>query len=139
MPMVNIVSILLAGIANMGVGMLWYSPLLFGNHWMKLMGLTKQKMEKAKSKMGQTYLTSFLLALLQAYVIGLVLQLMGAMGYLEGMMVGFFAWLGFVMVTQATDFLFGGGKSFHLFLINTGYQLAGLLVMGAVMGIVGAY
>jgi len=52
---------------------------------------------------------------------------------LYGMKVGFAVWLAFVMTVQLTDKLFTNRPT-KLFLINTGYQLACYLAMGAILG-----
>ena len=49
------------------------------------------------------------------------------------MKVGFAVWLAFVMTVQLTDKLLTN-RPMKLFLINTGYQLACYLVMGAILG-----
>jgi len=135
---VNYMGILFAAVASMVVGFLWYSPLLFGHQWMKLVGLTKEKMEDAKGEMGKTYSISFVLSLLTAYVLSHVMALSEnffGYGMLQtGLTSAFCMWLGFVMPVQLTDVLFGSKKT-QLFAINTGYQLASLLAMGVVLGI----
>ena len=47
---VNYLAVLVAAIVSMVIGGLWYSPLLFGNVWMKLSGITQKDVEKAKKK-----------------------------------------------------------------------------------------
>lgn len=51
-----------------------------------------------------------------------------------GITSAFWMWLGFIMPVQATDVLFSK-KPFKLFAINTCYQLASLLGMGIVIGL----
>ena len=135
---VNYLAILVAGVASMGVGFLWYGPMLFGKPWMKLMGYTAESMEKAKKEMGKTYAMSFVVTLVMAYVLSHVMTLSQNFfhyGRLEtGLMTAFWMWLGFVMPVQATDVLFGGKRK-KLVAINTGYQLASLLVMGIVISL----
>lgn len=130
---VNFVAVLVAGVVAMAVGFLWYGPMLFGKQWMKLMGYTKESMESAKKDMGKTYSVSFVLTLVIAYVLAHVMGLSQSYyGYdavMTGLTSGFWMWLGFVMPVQATDVLFGG-KKWKLFGVNTGYQLASLLVRG---------
>ncbi len=134
---VNYIALLIAGIAAMAVGFLWYGPMLFGKPWMKLMGYTKESMEKAKKEMGKMYAISFVLTLLMAYVLSHVITLSSNFFHYDrlttGLTTAFWMWLGFVMPVQATDVLFGG-KKWKLFAINTGYQLVSLLVMGVVLG-----
>lgn len=134
---VNYLSVLIAGVAAMAVGFLWYGPMVLGKPWMKLMGYTKESLEKEKKNMGKTYGISFVLTLVMAYVLTHVMTFSESYyGYapvMTGLTSGFWMWLGFVMPVQATDVLFGG-KKWKLFGINTGYQLVSLLVMGVVLG-----
>jgi hypothetical protein len=135
---VNYLAVLLAGVASMVVGFLWYGPMLFAKPWMKLMGHTKESIEKEKVNMGKTYGTSFVLALVTAYVLSHTMSLSqnfyNYSAVTAGLSSAFWMWLGFIMPVQATDVLFGS-KKFKLFLINTGFQLASVLVMGVVLGL----
>lgn len=131
----NFVAIILATVANFGIGMAWYSPLLFANQWIKAMGHTPKEFEaKMKSaNMTKTMGLSVLGALIQATVLAYFMSLMGTTGILAGAIVGFVAWLGFVMVTQLTHYAYET-NNFSLFTIGAGYQLAALVAMGAIIG-----
>lgn len=134
---VNYLAVLVGGVASMAVGFVWYT-VLFGKLWTKLMGFTKESMEKAKEGMGKTYSISFVLSLLMAYVLSHVMTFsehyFGNPAVMTGLTSAFWMWLGFVMPVQATDVLFSN-KKFKLFAINTGYQLASLLSMGLTLGL----
>jgi ABC-type multidrug transport system permease subunit len=134
---VNYVAVLFAVVASMVVGFAWYSPVLFGKQWMKLMGLTKENMESAKKEMGKMYGISFVITIVTAFVLTHVMAMSENFFHYPrlqtGLISAFWMWLGFVMPVQVTDVLFGGRK-WNLFAINTGYQLASLLAMGAVLG-----
>ncbi len=136
---VNYLAVLVASVVSMGVGFVWYT-VLFGKPWMKLMGYSKESMAKARKGMGKTYSISFVLTLLMAYVLYHVMvfsdNYFGYPWLMTGLTSAFWMWLGFVAPVQATDVLFGG-KSWKLFWINTGYQLASLLAMGLTMGLTG--
>ncbi len=133
---VNFLSVLLAAIANMVVGFLWYSPLLFAKPWMKLMGYTAKNMKAQSKEMGKTYAISFVLAIVTAYVLFHVMafsaNFYGYSATTTALLTGFWMWLGFVAPVQFTSELFGK-KNWSLFAINTGYQLTALLVMGLVI------
>lgn len=135
---VNYVALLLAAVAAMAVGFLWYGPMLFGKQWMKLMGITKESMAAAKKEMGKTYTISFVMTLVMGYVLAHVMALSENFFHYDrlstGLITAFWMWLGFVMPVQATDVLFGG-KKWKLFAINTGYQLASLVAMGVVLSL----
>ncbi len=131
---INYVAVLVSAAAAMGVGFLWYSPVLFAKPWTRLMGYTKESMEAAKKEMGKTYSISFVGALVMAYVAAHFVSYVGARTLSQGAQLGFWAWLGFVAPVQMTDVLFGG-KKWKLFAINTGYQLASLVIMGAILAV----
>lgn len=135
---VNYLAVILAGVVSMAIGFLWYSYALFGRPWMKLMGYTKESLKEAQKKMGPMYGVSFILSLLTAYVLSHVMAL--SQNYyqynmlLAGVGSAFWMWIGFIMPVQATDVIFGG-KKWALFAIHTGYQLASMLAMGVVLGL----
>jgi hypothetical protein len=135
---INYLAILAASIGAMVVGFLWYSPILFGKQWAKLKGYTEEYLKTEQKKMGKLYGLSFLATLLMAYMLSHVMVLSNAFygyGMLQtGLTSAFFMWLGFVMPIQLTSQLFGE-KKWKLFCIDTGYQLASLIVMGAVIGL----
>jgi hypothetical protein len=134
---VNWLAILLAGVSTMVVGFLWYSPKLFGKKWMAYMGYTPESMKEGQRQMAKLYLLSFVASLVTAYILSHVIVLSQYYYEYDWVMTGltsaFFMWLGFVAPVQLTDVLFGG-KKWGLFVINTGYQLVSLLVMGVILG-----
>lgn len=137
---VNFLAVFLAAAGSMGVGFLWYSPLILGKPWMKLMGYTEKSLKEAQKKMGPLYGVSFIAALVTAFVLSHVSTMSAAyFGYpfaSAAFSSAFWMWLGFVAPVQLTDVIFGS-KSFKLFAINTGYQLAALVSMAAIIGYLG--
>jgi hypothetical protein len=49
---INLWMVLVAAIASTVLGMLWYSPFLFGGLWLKLSGIKLKKVKKAKDPAG---------------------------------------------------------------------------------------
>jgi hypothetical protein len=135
---VNLFAVLLAAVASMGVGFLWYSPMMFGKPWMKLMGLTMKDMNSAKKEMGKLYALSFVASIVTAYVLSHVMTLSSNFYDYDQMMTGmtsaFWMWLGFIAPVQLTDTIFGG-KKWKLFALNTGYQLVAVMAMGVVLAL----
>lgn len=130
----NYLAILVAAIATMVLGFLWYGP-LFGKPWMKLAGLTTEKISEMKKKgMTKTYMVSMLASLIMAYVLSFFVSSVGADTAVAGAVVGLWVWVGFVATTMINDVLFLN-KSVNLYSINTGYQLVSLLIMGAILGV----
>lgn len=136
---VNYIAVLVAAVSSMIIGFAWYSEVLFGKPWMKLMGYNSESLKKEQREMGKWYAVSFVLALVTAYVLFHVMTLsMNFFGYtaiMTGMTSAFWMWLGFVMPVQLTGVIFSNNKSFKLFAINTGYQLVVVLIMGLILAL----
>ena len=70
---VQLPAVLAAAIVGMIIGMIWYSPLIFGRIWMQLIHLTE---EECKEGMGPRPLfISFASEIMSAYVIALLLAM----------------------------------------------------------------
>lgn len=137
---VNYLAVLIAGVASMAVGFFWYSPAAFGKPWMKLKGYTKEGLKAEQAKMGKFYALSFLMTLLMAYMLSHVAFFSNyffGQGLLSAALSsGFFSWLGFVLPVQVAAQIFGE-KKWKLLAIDTGYQLASLIVMALIIGWMG--
>jgi len=134
---VNVWAVLVCAVATMVVGFLWYSPALFANPWMVLMGYDpndKAKLAEMQKSAGPSYAMSFVASILSAFVLGKLIAVAGAATAYDGLKIGMVVWLGFVTTVQLTNALFSRQRN-KLYLINTGYQLVCYLVMGAILGV----
>jgi hypothetical protein len=134
---VNLLAVLLASIASMVIGFWWYSPMWLGKVWMKERKLTAASMKAAQKEMGMLYGLSFIVSLVTAYVLAHVMALSANFYHypmiMTGLTSGIWMWLGFVLPVQTTASIFGD-KNWRLLGIDTGYQLASIIAMGAVIG-----
>ena len=134
---INLWSVLVAAVATMVLGFLWYSPLLFARPWMVLMGYDpddKAKLAELQKGAGKMYALSFLASLVSALVLAKIIAITTVNSALYGMKIGFAVWLGFVTTVQLTSVLFAKQPT-KLYLINTGYQLVCYLAMGAILAV----
>ena len=135
---VNLWSVLVAAVATMVVGFLWYSPMLFARPWMVAMGYDpddKAKMQEMQKSAGKSYAHLFCRQPGVGFRSGQRSSTSRpSIRALYGMKVGFAIWLGFVTTVQLTAKLFGN-QSTKLYLINTGYQLVCYLAMGAILAV----
>ncbi|PYX04212.1 MAG: hypothetical protein DMG86_00890 [Acidobacteria bacterium] len=132
---VNLWSVLVAAVATMILGFLWYSPLLFAKPWTLAMGYDpndKAKMEEMRKGAGKLYGITFIASLISAFVLGKIIEITTVNSVPYGMKIGFAVWLGFVTTVQLTSTLFKK-RPIKLYLIDTGYQLVCYLVMGAIL------
>lgn len=131
---INYLAVLAAAVASMIVGFLWYGP-LFGKMWIKLMNFDKKKMEEAKKKgMGKAYALTFLTSLIMSYVLAHFVDYLGAKTITDGIILGFWVWIGFLATTQIGSVLWEG-KPVKLYLINAMHYLVTLAVMGAILAV----
>ncbi len=134
---VNYLAVLIAAVINMAIGAYWYSPAGFGKQWADLMGWgSKAKTDEMKKGANKSYAWMFVAALVMAFVLANVVRLAGAVSFVEGAMVGFWIWLGFVATVQVGSILWDM-KPPKLFAINTGYSLVTLLINGGLLAIWG--
>ncbi len=133
--MVNYVAILVTAIVGYVIGMLWYSPLLFGKQWMKLSGLTDKDMAAAKARgMAKAYVGMFITLLVMTFVLEMFIDYAGAATFAAGAILGFWVWLGFLGTTQL-GMVFWQNKPFTLYLLNTAHYLVALAVMGGILAV----
>jgi len=124
----NYLAVIVAALSTFLVGGLWYSPALFGKAWMRENGFTEEGM-KGRS-MAKIFGLAFFLALIAAINLAMFLgpENRPAMGALWGFAAGF----GWVATFVGTHYLFER-KSFALFLINAGYSVVSLTLMGVIL------
>jgi len=133
---VNLFAVLVSAIATMVVGFLWYSPALFANPWMRLMGYDpndKAKIAEMQKSAGPSYFMSLIASILAAFVLGKLIAVAGFWTAIDGLKIGLVVWLGFVTTVQFTNALFSR-QPFRLYMINTGYQFVCYAAMGAILG-----
>ncbi len=130
---VNYWAVLVAAISAMIIGGLWYSPLLFAKQWMAATGLSSEKLDELKRRgMAKSYLGALVGSLVTAYVLAILVQWGLASNWVEGLGVGFMAWLGFVATTTLSTILWEG-KSAKLWFLNNAHELLVFLIMGAIL------
>lgn len=138
---INYVAVLLCGLLAMIIGYLWYGP-IFGKEWMKLVGMTKEKVEKSKDSRQMTYGVMFVASLVMAYTLAHFVWYAapGSLTLFISIKTALWAWIGFVATVSLSRFLFSGEhKSYKLLAIDAGYYLATLVVMAIVLYLLPAW
>ncbi len=136
---INWLAVVLATVASMVIGSVWYTPKVFGNAWMKLAKLDKKDMEKAGWKpIIVSILTSAVMAFVLAHFTYLAYEFYKPdYNFLStALITAFWAWLGFTGLRLLTHDVFEGRPS-KLTAMNATHELATLLAMALVIGLLG--
>ena len=135
---INYWAVLGAAVAAWIVGAAWY--MAFATAWMAAHGWnSKEEMLGPGGKPSPLpFVLSFVAELLMAWVLaGIVGHLgVGQVTIRNGVISGFFVWLGFVATTMAVNNAYSR-RPLTMTLIDAGHWLAVLVVMGAIIGAFG--
>jgi len=127
----NILAIVVAAAANYAIAAVWYA-VLFPKVWQKLTGITEMK--PAPMNIVLVFIGSLVLSfvLFHSIVFGNAFMKMG--GVAGGLMGGFFGWLGYIAPVTLCTKLYEK-KPWGLWLLDNGFWLISLLVMGTILSV----
>ncbi|WP_284651439.1 DUF1761 domain-containing protein [Flavobacterium terrisoli] len=153
----NFYAVLVASLATLLVGFVWYNPKVFGTIWMNETGMTEEKAKQ--SNMMKVFGLTIFYSLMLAFIMpALVVHQMGALGmiggdptiakpsyeafladygdafrtYKHGALHGFMSGLFLALPITAINGLFEQ-KSWKYILVNAGYWMVSLTIMGAII------
>lgn len=135
LPEINDLMVLLAAVAAFALGGIWYSPPFFGPAWMRAHGYTAEKMAEMREKTPQarsmaiTFISQFAMAVVLAYL----MRWIGIAGVKPGVLFGLLVWAGFAAPVALIANTFSD-RIFRVFIIESGYQLASIVLMAAIIG-----
>jgi hypothetical protein len=127
----NYLAIAIAAIACFLFEAAWYS--FFLQTWLDGIGRTAQWLMATGVNPALQYLTALVSAAVIATAISCVTQLTGPQTALRGIKVAVMLWLGFVLTTWSTEYVFEV-RPWSLLGVNAGFWLFGMIVMGAIVG-----
>ena len=134
---INYLAVILAAVAYMAVGMLWYGP-LFGKQWKALMGFNDQNTKSMKMTAMQAIAGGCVTALIMAFVLAhdafVWSDFFGSSVSkpLFAFQLGLWIWLGYVATIQAGSVLWEG-RPWKLYLINASNTLVSFMVMAFII------
>ncbi len=140
MSSINWLAVLVAGISAFVLGGVWYSPMLFGNAWMKENKFTEEQLKSSnKTKVfGWAFVISLIMAAnLAMFLADTPAECTGNCAQKTditwGTIAGFLAGIwGFSAIAIAALF---EQKTARYIFINGGYALVALTLMGAIIGV----
>jgi hypothetical protein len=132
---INYLAVVVCGVLAMVLGYVWYGP-LFGKKWLEVIGATELDLERRREMqkgVGKLYLTQFILALFQVWVLAYYIKgWQGASGIENALWI----WAAFIMPTIAAGSMWNNDSakvSWARFLIQAGYNLVLFIIFGFIL------
>jgi hypothetical protein len=132
---VSVWGVILAAVAGMIVGTVWYHPSVFGKAWMKAIGQTEKGMKERMNKVMPvlvlaSLVTAYALSLVTTYLSSFTLGSPLSTAIEASLLVGF----GFGATAVVAHGVFEP-RPMSVIYINVGNRVATLLAMGLVIGL----
>lgn len=129
---INWLAVLLAFVASMAIGFVWYMPAVLGNRWMAAIGKTEEDLKNIGGGAG-IWLPMMLASALTAILLAVLISKLGLDNALAG------AWFALVL---GLVFRAGGhvihngfaGRTAAVTVIDAGHDLVAMAVSGAIIG-----
>ncbi|MGV9195468.1 DUF1761 domain-containing protein [Microbacterium sp. MC2] len=134
-PEINYWAVLLATIAAMVIGSVWYMPRVFGERWTKLAGVRDPGTftEAVLPLMVSTAL-AFLLAWVLAGSVAIAWHFYGGAYFSSALVTGLTLWAGFTAGRFITHDVFEGRPS-QLTILNISHELVLVVAMSIIIGV----
>lgn len=129
---VNYIAVLVAGIASLVLGMIWYAPKVFGGAWMRMSNITPEMVERGKRKMPLMAFTALVAGVIMAYVLSFFAIAWGVFDVVGAVELSFWTWLGFMAPVLLGSVLWEQ-RPVKLYVLNAGYWLVSLIVMAQIL------
>jgi hypothetical protein len=124
---VNEIAILVSAILALAIASIWYSPLLFRNYWMRVIGLTEDDLEDSKKRMPMMVALALVANVVIFYVVAQFVAFQGTSLSISS----------FVTLGAALSILYGAlisnaviweGRTLAYLLIHLGYAVVTLFI-----------
>ncbi len=124
--MLNYPAVFAAWFVHIVLGLIWFSPRLFGNEWVKLTG--------KEMKPSMQWLVPMLFGhLAMVLVLVVLIKLTSVTTGAGGVAIGLLTWIGFVVPLEMGELVWEK-VPFKLFLLRTGNQLVGIAAASFILG-----
>ncbi len=112
----------------MVLGAFWYSPIAFGNAWMKCLNKTQDQLGSQTIPM----IGSIIASLFMAVALSIIISLADIHTLVEGILLGLVIGLGVIFPSLLSDNLFCGWGT-RLLLIQSGYRMLTAVAMSIIL------
>ena len=131
---INFLAVLVSAVAAFAIGALWYSPMLFAKQWVNAHGFTEERVKEMQKGASKAYSVSLVCQVFIALAMAVIAGYLHLALFVQGLKLGFLVWAGFALPLGLMSTMFTERKMM-VFLIDSGYQLVYLLVMGVIIAV----
>ncbi|MFP4511298.1 MAG: DUF1761 domain-containing protein [Spirochaetaceae bacterium] len=131
---VNPLALAITGLIPTVLGMLWYSPLLFADPWMKSMGIQIDDIQDSGVNPAWGYAASAVLGYVLTYGMAVLVGAMGINSFVVGALLGAGVWLVFNF-TAVAKYIFFEDRPLLLVLIDGAYDVLTYALVGGVLSV----
>lgn len=124
---VNYVTVVVATVAVMVFGFVFFLPQVFGSRWMALIGRPNAPMRP-----GPEFVISILAAFANAWTLAVLARSLGASTLADGLVLGALVGVGFFAAAFAANTVIAK-RPWSLFAIDAAHGLAGQMIMAAIV------
>jgi len=128
---INYWAVLVAGIAYMVLGAVWYSPLLFAKTWLAAVGKSEDEIKAAHSP--GTYIWAFVASFLTGYGIARIMIWTNGSSVSDALKIALVIGVCFVLTSFSINDCFEHRRC-KLTVINILYHVIGILIIGIIIG-----
>jgi len=121
-------AVLLAAAAHMTLGVIWYSPILFGKAWMTSLKINPKSISLQIEQVISAALTGFTIAVCLAHLNNTI----GVSTYLSSIEYALIYWLGFIATTHFSQVTWAK-HPLQAYLIDAGYWAVNLSVISCII------
>jgi len=125
---ISLISLVVSIAAHMIIGMLWYSPFMFGNKWLELTKIKPSSIKMHSGHIAGSAITGGTIAI----VLGHVLKALGIASCWGAIEYSLILWLGFVTTTLFSGVLWERRPT-NLYLIAIAHWAVTMAVIGCIV------
>ncbi len=132
---INIWAALVAGLAAMVIGMVWYGG-IFGKLWARLNGYSDEKLKQMQAARPPIMFLGGMLVsyLVLAFVFAALAATLHVQSPRDGIFLGVMLWVGMAATIGFTAHL-ASDKHIGVYVLDSSFQLVFLIAMGAILGL----
>lgn len=129
---INWLAVLLAFVASMAIGFVWYLPAVLGNRWMAAIGKTEEDLKNAEGGAG-IWVPMMVAAALTAILLAVLISKLGLHNAVAG---GLFAFVLAVVFRAGGHVIHNGfaGRPAAVTLIDSGHDVLAVTAAGVIIG-----